>query len=137
MNKFILFILVSVFLASCGTFKGKDPEIGDLMGKTWILTNIGSLSVQRGIEVTLIFSSESELSGFAGCNEYSSDYNLNGGSFTVSGISTSSDSCAERVMDQEANFIITLEGAESIRLHGSNLVIHSNEIFQKLKFTSR
>ena len=41
-------------------------------------------------------------------------------------------------MDQEANYIITLEGAESIQIFGDNLVIKSGDaILNKLKFTKQ
>ena len=137
MKKILLFVIAVLPLLSCGSFTPKDPEVEDLMGKTWILTNIGSIPAQKGVEVSLVFVSENELSGYTGCNEYNSDYSFNAGSFSVSGITASTDSCAESVMDQEANYIITLEGAESVKLYGKNLVINSNEIFQKLKFSPR
>ena len=129
-----LFLLIA--LVSCDSIKGKNATVDDLVGTSWMLTNIGTLSAQRGVEVTLVFASENSLSGDTGCNSYESDFSLNGESFSVSGLVASSDSCAENIMDQEANFIITLEGAESIKLHGDNLVIHSSDtIFNKLKFT--
>lgn len=131
-----LFLFVS--LVSCDSFKGKNVAGEDLIGSTWLLTNVGSLSAQRGVDVTLNFDSENTLSGYAGCNSYESYYSLISQNFSVSGIVSSTDSCAESVMDQEANFIITLEGAESIKLYGDNLVIKSNDtIFNKLKFTKQ
>jgi len=131
-----LFLFIS--LVSCDSFKGKNATEDDLVGSTWALTNIGSLSAQKGVEVTLVFDSYNTFSGYSGCNNYESGYSLIGENFSVSGITASTDSCAERVMDQEANYIITLEGAESIKLYGDNLVIKSNDtIFNKLKFTKQ
>jgi len=131
-----LFLFIS--LVSCDSFKGKNATEENLMGNTWSLTNIGSLSAQKGVEVTLEFDSDNTLSGYSGCNNYESNYSLIGENFSVSGITASTDSCAESVMDQEANFIITLEGAESIKLYGDNMVIKSNDtIFNKLKFTKQ
>jgi len=131
-----LFLFIS--LVSCDSFKGKNATEENLMGNTWSLTNIGSLSAQKGVEVTLEFDSDNTLSGYSGCNNYESNYSLIGENFSVSGITASTDSCAKSVMDQEANFIITLEGAESIKLYGDNMVIKSNDtIFNKLKFTKQ
>jgi len=131
-----LFLFIS--LVSCDSYKGKNATEEDLIGSTWSLSNIGSLSAQRGVEVTLEFDSDNTFSGYSGCNNYESGYSLIGENFSVSGITASTDSCAERVMDQEANYIITLEGAESIKLYGDNLVIKSNDtIFNKLKFTKQ
>jgi len=131
-----VFLLVS--LVSCNSFKGKNVTGEDLIGSSWSLTHLGSLSAQKGMDVTLMFDSENKLSGFSGCNSYESDYTLSGETFSVSGITESTDSCAESIMDQEANFIISLEGAESIKLYGDNLVIISNDtIFNKLKFTKQ
>jgi putative lipoprotein len=108
------------------------------VGSAVVATNVGGVPAQKGVNVTLEFDSENTLSGYTGCNSFDSDYRLSGENFTVSGITSSSDSCAENVMDQESNFIITLEGAESIKLYGDNLVINSNDaIFNKLKFTKQ
>lgn len=131
-----LFLFIS--LVSCDSFKGKNATQDDLVGSTWFLTNVGSLPAHRGVDVTLVFDSDNTLSGYSGCNNYESGYSLIGENFSVSGITASTDSCAESVMDQEANYIITLEGAESIKLYGDNLVIKSNDtIFNKLKFTKQ
>ena len=131
-----LFLFLS--LVSCDSFKGKNATEEDLIGSTWALTNIGSLSAQKGVEVTLVFDSDNTFSGYSGCNNYESGYSLIGENFSVSGITASTDSCAESVMNQEVNYIITLEGAESIKLYGDNLVIKSNDtIFNKLKFTKQ
>jgi len=131
-----LFLFIS--LVSCDSFKGKNATQDDLVGSTWSLTNVGSLSAHKGVEVTLVFDSDNILSGYSGCNNYESGYSLIGENFSVSGITASIYSCAKSVMDQEANYIITLEGAESIKLYGDNLVIKSNDtIFNKLKFTKQ
>ncbi len=131
-----LFLLIS--FVSCDSFTGKNATEEDLMGSTWVLTNIGSLSAQKGVEVTLVFDSEDSLSGYTGCNSYESNYSLSGESFSVSGIISSDDSCAESVMDQESNFIITLEGSESIQMFGDNLVIKSSDaVLNKLKFAKQ
>ncbi len=130
------FLLIS--FVSCDSFIGKNATEEDLMGSTWVLTNIGSLSAQKSVEVTLVFDSEDSLSGYTGCNSYESNYSLSGDSFSVSGIVSSDDSCAESIMDQEANFIISLEGAESMQIFGDNLVIKSSDIvLNKLKFTKQ
>ena len=133
---FCIFLLLS--LSSCDSFKGKNATVDDLIGTTWSLTKIGSISALRGVDVTLVFDSEDTLSGFSGCNSYESDYSLNGENFNVSGVISSTDSCAENVMDQEANYIIAFEGAETIKLYGDNLVVTtSDSIFNKLKFTKQ
>lgn len=138
MIRIIICLFLFTALVSCDSFKGKNATEDDLMGSTWVLTNIGTLTAQRGVEVSLVFDSESTLSGYSGCNSYESDYSLNGESFSISGVTSSTDSCAESVMDQETNFIITLEGAESLKLYGDNLVIKSSDnIFNKLKFAKQ
>ena len=138
MKKILLSLLLTVVFVSCDSFTGKNATEDDLIGETWVLTNIASLSALRGVEVTLVFDSESSLSGYTGCNSYESGYSLDGDSFSVYGVTSSDDSCAENVMDQEANYIITLEGAESIQIFGDNLVIKSGDaILNKLKFTKQ
>ena len=120
---------------SCGSFKEKDPTIENLTGKVWVLTNIGGLSASKGVKTTLEFSEDNQISGNAGCNQYFGSFELNEVSFTVSGIGSTRRMCPENVMTQEQNYIITLEGANSIKMFGGNLVVYSDEVFQKLKFT--
>lgn len=135
MIKIVFSLALILSFISCDSFTGKNATEDDLVGYTWVLTNIGSLKAQRGVEVTLVFDSDSNLSGYTGCNSYDSGYSINGESFSVYGITSSDDSCSENVMDQEANYIITLEGAESIQIFGDNLVIKSSDaILNKLKF---
>ena len=135
MIRFILISFLALSVFSCGSFKEKTPTVDNLVGKTWVLTNIGSLSTSRDVQTTLEFSEDNQLSGSGGCNRYFGSYELNEGSFSVSGIGSTRKMCPENAMTQEQNYILTLEGANAIKMFGDNLVIYSGEVFQKLKFS--
>ena len=129
------FLIATIF--SCGSFTEKTPTVDDLAGKTWVLTNIGNLSASKEVKTTIQFSEDNQVSGNAGCNSYFGSYELVDGSFTVSAIGSTKKMCPENVMSQEDNFIVTLDGANSIKMFGDNLVIYSDEVYQKLKFRSQ
>jgi len=131
-------ILISALIAavfSCGSFREKDPTVEHLSGKIWVLKNIGNLPADRDVQTTLSFNEDNQISGNAGCNQYFGTYEMSEGSFTVSGIGSTKKMCPENVMTQEDNFIFTLEGANSLKMFGENLVIYSDEAYQKLKFS--
>ena len=135
MTRLILFSILLFSVFSCGSFKEKTPTMDDLIGGTWVLTNIGSLSTSKDVQTTITFGEDNQISGSTGCNRYFGSFELNEGSFSVSGIGSTRKMCPEKAMTQEQNFILTLEGANSIKMFGDNLVIYSDEIFQKLKFS--
>lgn len=137
MIRFVLFSFLICTIFSCGYFKEKEPSIEYLAGKVWVLTSIGNIPVTRDAKTTIAFSENNQISGNAGCNQYFGTFDLSEGSFSVSGIGSTRKMCPENVMTQEQNYLITLEGANSIKLFGDNLVINSDEVFQKLKFTSQ
>ena len=136
----VRYILVSVLIFtvfSCGSFKEKTPTMDDISGKIWVLTNIGNTPTAKGVQTTLTFSSDNQFSGNAGCNQYFGTFELNDGEFSVSDIGSTRKICPDDAQDQEDNYLITLGSAHSMKMFGGNLVIYSNEIFQKLKFTQQ
>ncbi|MGI9533706.1 MAG: META domain-containing protein [Thermodesulfobacteriota bacterium] len=136
MIRLILFSVLILSVFSCSSFTEKTPTVDDISGKTWVLTYIGSLVASKEVKTTIEFSQDNQISGNAGCNSYFGSYELVDGSFTVSAIGSTKKMCPENIMTQEDNFLITLDGAISAKMFGDNLVIYSDEIFQKLKFTS-
>ena len=135
MTRFIVCSFLLLAVLSCGFFEEKDPTVEYLTGKVWVLRNIGSLPAVKGFKTTIAFSEDNQISGNAGCNQYFGSYELSEESFNVSGIGSTKKMCPENIMTQEDNFLITLEGANSVKLFGDNLVIYSDEVFQKLKFS--
>ena len=134
MIRFIVFSALFITLFSCDSFTQKDPSVEYLTGKIWVLTNIGNIRSDTTVQTTLSFNEDNQISGSAGCNQYFGSYELKEGSFTVTGIGATKKMCAENVMTQEDNFLTTLDAANSMKLFGSNLVIYSDEVIDKLKF---
>ena len=95
MIRLILYLFIVVAVFSCGSFTEKTPSVDDLAGKTWVLTNIGNLSVSKDVTTTIEFSEDNQISGNAGCNSYFGSYELVDGSFTVSAIG-STKKCVQK-----------------------------------------
>ena len=136
MIRYALLAVAVIIIYSCGSFEGKPPTYEDLSGKEWLLTKMGSYSINKDIATTLKFAYEDQVIGNAGCNDYEGYFRIGeDGSLSISDVSSTRKMCGQHVMDQEDNYLLTLEGATSVKLHGDNLVIMSDELFQRLKFT--
>lgn len=70
-----------------------------LEGTTWLLEN--SLP---NTSITVAFA-EGELSGFAGCNNYTGTYTVAGPTLTIGGLQTTQQACSPEIMAQEELYL--------------------------------
>ena len=107
------------------TFAAQSSELG---GTSWIVTGYNNgkqavVSVMLDTTITANFGADGNLSGNAGCNEYSAPYQTTGPKITIGqGISTMKF-CAspEGVMDQEQQYLAALQTAATYRIDGTTL----------------
>ncbi len=106
----------------------------DLTGAAWLVTgyNNGKQAVVSplvGSEITAAFSSAGKLTGSAGCNQYTADYEIKGSSIQVGPPATTRKMCAEPagVMDQEAQYLAALQTASSYHLEGDRLDMRTSD----------
>jgi heat shock protein HslJ/chitodextrinase len=89
-----------------------------LMDKSWLLVAYGDPAnltvVEEGTVVTALFSSDGNLSGSGGCNNYSTTYQLSGDQLTVASPMAVTMMFCEKGMDQEAAVLAGLERATRI-----------------------
>ena len=71
------------------------------------------VTVLAGSEVTAHFAEDGTLSGFAGCNNYTTSYNLDGDNISIGPIASTLMACDSPpgIMDQETQFLAALESA--------------------------
>ncbi len=84
-----------------------DIVLEDLTGKEWKLEYLKSDGVQYGVEdkiPTLVFSEDGKVNGFAGCNNYFGQYDLDGRSLYFDQIGSTRMHC-EETMELEQAFL--------------------------------
>jgi heat shock protein HslJ len=95
-------------------------------------------AVLEGTEITATFdSAEKRINGSAGCNSYSGDYQLSDNTLAFLNISHTEKYCMEPegIMEQETQYLKTLNTAESYQVKDGILQVNSgNEI---LIYTAR
>jgi len=110
---------------------------------TWVLVSYGEQenrhSVLEGTQITATFdSTENQLSGSAGCNSYFGAYEVNGSKLSIPGpIAATEMACLEPegAMDQEQEYLKTLQAAESFQISDGELRISCGD--QVLIFTTQ
>lgn len=86
---------------------------------TWIF-----LGGVPGSEISAVFG-EGQITGFAGCNSYTSSYDVRDEMLSVGEITTTGRVCTGPVADQEAAFLEALAAAQSYAIEGATLTITS------------
>ena len=125
--KILVMLLLSsmIGLASCSY--GSSIEDTD-----WVLQSYGEFGNLKDVltdtEITAEFvSSEGTVKGSAGCNSYFGSYELEDSQLSIPGpIGATEMYCAEPegVMDQEQEYLATLQLAESYEINGDELRIN-------------
>lgn len=128
---FILLVVVALTFGACA-----KPSTAPLEDTTWILESYGEqgnlLTVLEGTEITATFgSAEKRVNGSAGCNGYFGDYELSNNKLTFLVMGHTEMYCMEPegAMEQETQYLKTLNNAESYQVKDGTLQVNSgNEI---------
>jgi heat shock protein HslJ len=112
------------------SFTAREPT--PLIGTTWQAISYnngkgGAVSVILGTEITAIFGQDGNLTGSAGCNNYTATYETEGTSISVGPAASTRMFCAEPegIMDQEAQYLAALETAATYRPEGDRLELRT------------
>ncbi|MFC2010336.1 META domain-containing protein [Chloroflexota bacterium] len=130
-----LTIISSLLVIGCG----KATPADDFEDIAWVLESLGEpgnlTPVIEGTRITATFESdEGQVRGSAGCNSYFGGYELNG-KLSIEMLAHTEMYCMEPegVMDQEYQYLSTLNTAESYEIEDGKLRISCSE--QVLVFT--
>lgn len=109
-------------------------ESKSLTGNLWkvIAYNNGKeavVSVIIGSEITAYFDEEGQVSGSAGCNNYSASYEVSGDNISIGPAITTRMACSdpEGIMDQESAYLGALEMVSSFQFEGDRLILLDDE----------
>ncbi len=111
--------LVAVGLAACAkiaTTAATDGKLSSLAGSEWGPADGSDLFVQ--------FKAKGEMSGFAGCNNFFGQYELNGERLIVGPLASTKKACFDRsLMDKERAFLNSLQEAHHVDATYKTLVL--------------
>ena len=106
----------------------------NLAGTTWNVTNFNNgqqavVGVQEGTSLTVRFAEGGQVSGNAGCNNFTGAYTQENTTIKIGPLAVTQKMCAEPagVMEQEAQFLKALESATVIQLDGNSLTLRTAE----------
>lgn len=99
-----------------------------LTGTTWQMMTYNNgreavVSPLRGTDITALFGEGGSLTGSAGCNNYTTSYELDGDNITIGPIAITFMMCAEPegTMEQESAYLAALELAATYKIEGDQL----------------
>jgi heat shock protein HslJ len=118
-----------------------------LPGTSWIVTGYNNgkqavVSVMTGTELTANFGADGQLTGSAGCNNYTAGYQTDGNKISIGPAATTRKACEQAVMDQETQYLAALATAATYRIDGNKLELRTADdalaaTFQKAAVGSR
>ena len=108
---------------------GAAPD--PLAGTRWEVVNYNNgrgalVTPLAGTRLTLEFGANGGLGGSAGCNTYTTSYQVNGSNITIGLPASTQQLCTEPagIMEQETDFLTSaLPSAATFRINGSSLEI--------------
>lgn len=123
MKKFVLGLLALFILAACSG--GTSASING----QWELVSHGSASSQTpaapGVDTSIEFGSDGNLSGNVGCNGFGGDYKVDGDTITFGPIMSTLMFCEGPVGEQETTTLAVFAESATFVLDGNTLTITS------------
>jgi len=100
----------------------------DVRGVEWIVEDVNGGGIIDRSRATLVFGPDGRLSGRGSCNGYTGQYAMTADSVTVSGIASTTMSCAPSLMAQEARFLEALRDVKRFQIRADGaLVLHTED----------
>jgi heat shock protein HslJ len=119
----LLPVIAGLLLAACSSGTG-TPK---LSGTSWKLVSYGPANAQipaaDGIETSINFAADGQVSGNMGCNGFGGEYEQAGTRLTFGPIMSTMMACPEPQMSQETTSLSILIGTVDFQLDGDMLKI--------------
>jgi heat shock protein HslJ len=101
-----------------------------LLGTSWEVISYNNgreavVSLLTGTDISLTFGTDGQVSGNAGCNSYSGDYQTSGKTLKVGSLKGTRMFCDKPVgvMDQEKQYLAALQSTATFEIAGDTLTI--------------
>jgi heat shock protein HslJ len=115
-------------------------ELASITGN-WIVTGINTddaiVSPIVSVELTALFADDGSLTGFAGCNDYTTSYTADTGNIEIEPPASTKMFCSEPegLMDQEAAYLAALDAATQYAFNGPTMDLLDGEGKSLVTFT--
>lgn len=139
MNKLTLILLplmlvFALALSACG-------NANTLAGTSWTLVSYGDpvypTAAVSGVDTSLVFGTDGQVSGSMGCNGFGGDYSVKGDKITFGPIISTMMACEEPRMSQETATFAVMSGTVNYTLNGDSLTITSADGSRVLNLTKK
>lgn len=129
-----LFALLLVLAACASSSQGG----GDLTGQVWGLTELAGNSLVADTGISAQFTSDGQVSGSAGCNQYAGTYTVSGDTIEISSpLSSTMMACPPEIMVQETAYLKALENARTYTVSRDQLTMTGPEGNDLLTYQSQ
>jgi len=120
----MLLIGLCVGCASTGTVTSEQ-----LKYTQWQLSTIDDLALEEQYTASVSFIEALQVNGFAGCNRFFGEGELNESSLSVQKVGMTRKSCGEKTDQFEQQFLKTLKQGATLSMQGQKLVMQGQQKF--------
>ncbi len=130
MKHLVWIVTLIAMLALGGMMSAQDS--GPLADSQWTLLSLNGEAPLDGTQITMNFNAEGQVSGSAGCNNYTATYTAAGGTLTLSTGASTMMACPDAIMIQEQTYLDALGAVTGYSLDAGQLVIAYGDADQTL-----
>lgn len=132
-----VFMLSTLFLMSCASFKKTTDGVEGLASGQWTLQSISNVELEPTPKpVTLVFSDSGTVGGNAGCNSYGGQYTVGGGTLDFGPMMATKMACTPG-MKTENEFFRVLDRTNQFEIKKNILILKEDDsvlaAFSRLK----
>lgn len=128
-----LMLITALVLSACSS--------DSLAGTSWTLVSYGDPSnptaAVSGVDTSLVFSSDGQVSGSMGCNGFGGDYQIKNGQIVFGSIVSTEMACEEPRMSQETATFAVMSGTVEYSINGNTLTLTSADGSRVLNLTKK
>lgn len=107
-----------------------------LTGTKWRLEDLAGAGVMDGVQATLEFPAEGEVTGNASCNRFHGTVTISDAAIAVRPLATTRKLCGEALMHQENQYLAALREARRFEIEGGFLHVFTADRAQPLRFAA-
>jgi heat shock protein HslJ len=116
-----MMVFAALMVGACSGNTTNSP-VGD-----WKLVSYGSAAsptpAAAGVDTTITFASNGQVTGNVGCNSFGGDYSVSGSQITFKPITSTLMACGDAIDAQEAEVLRVFAGTATFQVAGDTLTI--------------
>lgn len=142
LHHWILLALITVgLLAMTGCGSHETPPMegpalrAQITGKVWELQEMFSREVSAEKPLTIEFLDNGQVRGFAGCNDFTGPYTLDGDDLKLGPLASTRKACGAALGEQEYSYLFFLSKISSVRVDDGELHLLSKDFPRSMHYT--